>query len=74
MALALLVEDVTLLKQRQATAQVRFRGGATTTLTLPRPMGAERHRCRSALRRWLASLGLAAEPPPRAGVAAGAAP
>jgi len=38
--LALLVEDVTLLKQRQVTAHVRFRGGATTTLTLPRPLTA----------------------------------
>lgn len=34
--LALLVEDVTLTKKRQVTAAVRFRGGATTTLTLPR--------------------------------------
>ena len=38
--LALLVEDVTLLKQRQVTAHVRFRGGATTTLALPRPLTA----------------------------------
>jgi hypothetical protein len=38
--LALLVEDITLLKQRQVTAHVRFRGGATTTLTLPRPLTA----------------------------------
>ena len=38
--LALLIEDVTLLKQRQITAAVRFRGGATTTLTLPRPLTA----------------------------------
>jgi DNA invertase Pin-like site-specific DNA recombinase len=38
--LALLVEDVTRLKQRQVTAHVRFRGGATTTLTLPRPLTA----------------------------------
>ncbi len=38
--LALLVDDVTLLKQRQVTAHVRFRGGATTTLTLPRPLTA----------------------------------
>jgi DNA invertase Pin-like site-specific DNA recombinase len=42
--LALLVEDVTLLKQRQITAGVRFRGGATTTLTLPRPLTAQRLR------------------------------
>jgi len=36
--LALLIEDVTLIKQREITAAVRFRGGATTTLTLPRPL------------------------------------
>ena len=46
--LALLVEDVTLLKQRQVTAHVRFRGGATTTLDAPTPadrLGAARHQC-----------------------------
>jgi hypothetical protein len=43
--LALLVEDVTLLKQRQITAHVRFRGGgAATTLTLPRPLTAQQRR------------------------------
>jgi DNA invertase Pin-like site-specific DNA recombinase len=42
--LALLVEDVTLLKQRQISAAVRFRGGATTTLTLPRPLTAQQLR------------------------------
>ena len=36
--LALLIEDVTLTKQRHVTAAIRFRGGATTTLTLPRPL------------------------------------
>ena len=36
--LALVLEDVTLIKQSQITAAVRFRGGATTTLTLPRPL------------------------------------
>jgi hypothetical protein len=36
--LALLVEDITLLKQRELTVAIRFRGGATTTLTLPRPL------------------------------------
>ena len=46
--LALLVEDVTLLKQRQVTAHVRFRGGATTTLTLPRPLTAWELRTTSA--------------------------
>jgi DNA invertase Pin-like site-specific DNA recombinase len=38
--LALLIEDVTLVKQRQITVAVRFRGGATRTLTLPRPLTA----------------------------------
>jgi DNA invertase Pin-like site-specific DNA recombinase len=38
--LALLIEDVTLIKQRHITLAVRFRGGATTTLTLPRPLSA----------------------------------
>lgn len=42
--LALLIEDVTLLKQRQITAAVRFRGGATTTVTLPRPLTAQQMR------------------------------
>lgn len=36
----LLVEDVTLKKGPQVTVQVRFRGGATTTLTLPRAQSA----------------------------------
>ena len=36
--LALLIEDVTLIKKREITAAVRFRGGATHTLTLPRPL------------------------------------
>ena len=42
--LALLIEDVTLIKQREITAAVRFRGGATTTLTLPRPLTAQQLR------------------------------
>lgn len=42
--LALLVEDVTLIKQRQLTVAVRFRGGTTTTLTLPRPLTAQQQR------------------------------
>ena len=42
--LGLLIEDVTLIKQRQITAAVRFRGGATTTLTLPRPLTAQQLR------------------------------
>ena len=36
--LALVIEDVTLSKQRELTVAVRFRGGATKTLTLPRPL------------------------------------
>jgi hypothetical protein len=42
--LALLIEDVTLVKQHEITAAVRFRGGATTTLTLPRPLTAQQMR------------------------------
>jgi hypothetical protein len=42
--LALLIEDVTLVKQREITVAVRFRGGATTTLTLPRPLTAQQLR------------------------------
>jgi hypothetical protein len=42
--LALLIADVTLIKQREITAAVRFRGGATTTLTLPRPLTAQQLR------------------------------
>lgn len=42
--LGLLIEDVTLIKQREITAAVRFRGGATTTLTLPRPLTAQQMR------------------------------
>jgi len=33
----LLIEDVTLTKSRQITAQVRFKGGATETIALPLP-------------------------------------
>jgi DNA invertase Pin-like site-specific DNA recombinase len=36
----LLVEDVTLLKERQITVHVRFKGGATQTFTLPLPLPA----------------------------------
>ena len=42
--LALLIDDVTLVKQQQVTVAVRFRGGATTTLTLPRPLTAQQLR------------------------------
>lgn len=37
--LGLIIEDVTLVKQRSITAAVRFRGGATTTLALPHAVG-----------------------------------
>ena len=37
---ALLIEDVTLLKAEQIIVQARFRGGATTTLRLPLPLNA----------------------------------
>ena len=37
---SLLIEDVTLLKKEEIVVQVRFRGGATTTLTLPLPLNA----------------------------------
>lgn len=40
----LIIEDVTLIKTQHITAHVRFRGGATTTLTLPLPMGYFRKR------------------------------
>jgi len=36
----LLLEDVTLIKDEQITMHVRFKGGATRTLTLPRPLNA----------------------------------
>jgi DNA invertase Pin-like site-specific DNA recombinase len=36
----LLLEDVTLIRQGQITVHVRFKGGATRTLTLPRPLTA----------------------------------
>ena len=45
--LGLLVDDVTLIKQRQVTAHVRFRGGVTSTLTLPRPRTAQEIRATS---------------------------
>jgi len=37
---ALLIEDVTLLKREQITLQVRFKGGPTTTLRVPLPLNA----------------------------------
>jgi hypothetical protein len=36
----LLIEDVTLSKREQITVAVRFKGGATRTLTLPPPQPA----------------------------------
>lgn len=36
----LLIEDVTLIKDTQITAHVRFKGGSTQTLTLPLPLSA----------------------------------
>jgi hypothetical protein len=42
--LALLIEDVTLIKQREVTLAVRFRGGSITTLTVPRPLTAQQLR------------------------------
>lgn len=41
---ALLLEDVTLTKGEQVTVQVRFRGGKTHALTLPRPLPMSRIR------------------------------
>src|SRR5712691_664659 len=40
----LLLEDVTLLKTEEVIAQIRFRGGATHTLRLPRPKPADQLR------------------------------
>lgn len=42
--LRLLIEDVTLVKGDDITVHVRFRGGATRTLTLPLPLSAPRLR------------------------------
>ncbi len=36
----LLLEDVTLLKEKEVVAQIRFRGGATQTIRLPLPLSA----------------------------------
>jgi hypothetical protein len=40
----LLIEDVTLTKAEQIIAQIRFKGGATRTLKLPRPLSAWKER------------------------------
>jgi DNA invertase Pin-like site-specific DNA recombinase len=42
--LGLIIEDATLIQDKQITVAVRFRGGATTTLTLPRPLTAQQQR------------------------------
>ena len=42
--LALLIEDVTLTKDSEVTVQIRFRGGKTASLTLPRPLPMSRIR------------------------------
>lgn len=42
--LRLLIEDVTLVKGKELLVQVRFRGGATHSLTLPRPLSADQLR------------------------------
>ncbi|GEM_PF-3193911 len=48
--LTLLVEDVTLLRGEQITAHVRFRGGATTTLTVTLPtMSCEKRKTSAAV-------------------------
>ncbi len=36
--LALLIEDITLLKAEQIAIHVRFRGGKTTSLSMARPL------------------------------------
>jgi DNA invertase Pin-like site-specific DNA recombinase len=43
----LLLEDVTLLKNEEITAQVRFKGGITKTLTVPVPLNAWQQRTTS---------------------------
>jgi DNA invertase Pin-like site-specific DNA recombinase len=35
----LLIEDVTISREERILLQIRFRGGKTTTLTIPRPLG-----------------------------------
>ena len=43
----LLIEDATLTKSDEIRVQIRFKGGATRTLTLPRPLGAWKERTTS---------------------------
>lgn len=55
--LRLLVEDVTLLRGREITVHIRFRGGACQTLTLPRPLKApELYRTPDAIRQEIDRL------------------
>lgn len=42
--LGLLIEDVTLTKRKEISLQIRFRGGATKTVTIPRPLTAQQLR------------------------------
>lgn len=46
-----MIEDVTLVKQREITAAVRFRGGATTRRARPRPLTAPQMRVTHARKR-----------------------
>jgi DNA invertase Pin-like site-specific DNA recombinase len=50
---ALLLEDVTLIKNGQLSVNVRFKGGATRSLTLPRPL--------ASYERWTTSKEVVAE-------------
>ncbi len=43
----LLLEDVTLIRNDEITAHVRFKGGITKTLTVPRPLNAWQQRTTS---------------------------
>lgn len=55
--LGFLIEDVTLIKQQQISAAIRFRGGKTTTLMLPRPLTASQARAtHEPVRRQIDSL------------------
>ena len=47
----LMLEDVTLIKDKEITAHLRFKGGATQTITLPRPVTAA-EMWKSAPRLW----------------------
>jgi len=49
--LGLIIEDVTLVRSDRITAQVRFRGGATTTISVARPMTIVQ-KCTTAAETW----------------------